>query len=84
MENACMENNVLMWLIKKILKVPPQHFNKLKKAFFKKKKKNELMILKQKKKLFKKKKKKLKNSLLFLSFSCDPNTKKKLARQMLP
>ena len=42
------------------------------------------MILKQKKKLFKKKKKKLKNSLLFVSFSCDPNTKKKLARQMLP
>ena len=83
MENACMENNVLMWLIKKILKVPPQHFNKLKKAFFnQKKKKSELMILKQKKKLFLEKK--LKNSLLFLSFSCDPNTKKKLARQMLP
>ena len=32
MENACMENNVLIWLIKKnILKVPPPHFNKLKK-----------------------------------------------------
>ena len=41
MENACMENNVLMWLIKKILKVPPQHFNKLKKAFFKNKKKKK-------------------------------------------
>ena len=35
-----MENNVLMWLIKKILKVPPQHFNKLKKAFFNQKKRN--------------------------------------------
>ena len=31
MKNACIENNELMWLIKKILKVPPQHFNKLKK-----------------------------------------------------
>ena len=48
MENACMENNVLMWLIKKILKVPHQHFNKLKK------KKSELMILKRKKKIIKK------------------------------